>query len=189
VESALLIIDFINDIAHPKGKIARSAPRIEKNQVLSRVNQAIDHARAQKLLLIFVKVGFHPGYIDCPLNSPLFSAAKQQGALLLDSWGTEFHEELDVRTSDLVIVKQRVSALYSTPLEPLLKAQKIERLFLAGTATNMAVEHTARDAHDRDYLVTILHDGCEAASKESHLAALETMGRFCTVVNIFDFLK
>ena len=189
MQTALLVIDFINDIAHPKGKIARSALRIEKNQILSHVNQAIDYARQQKYLLIFVKVGFHAGYLDCPPHSPLFSTAKQHAALLLHSWGTEFHEELDVRASDLVIVKHRVSAFYSTPLEALLKAQKIERLFLTGTATNMAVEHTARDAHDRDYLVTILKDGCEAASEESHLAALESMSRFCTVMSLPDFLK
>ncbi len=38
--SVLLVIDFINDIAHLNGKIARSAGRIEKNHVIERSNEA-----------------------------------------------------------------------------------------------------------------------------------------------------
>lgn len=188
-DSALLVIDFINDIAHPKGKIARSAERIEKNRVIERSNEAIAHARRMNYLLIFVKVGFHPGYPDCPKTSPLFSAAAKNGALLLGSWGTEFHEKLEFQKSDLVIVKHRVNVFYSTPLEAILGAQNIQHLILTGTATNMAIEHAARDAHDRDYSVVILEDACETTSEEAHKAALESMSRFCTIMSSSQFLN
>lgn len=186
--TALLVIDFINDISHREGKIARSAERIEKNQVIERSNEAIAHARKKNDLLIFVKVGFHNGYPDCPKASPLFGEAAKHGALLLDSWGTEFHEKLKFQKSDLVVVKHRVNAFYSTPLEAVLRAQNIRRVILTGTATNMAVEHTARDAHDRDYAVVVLKDACESASEEAHMAALESMGRFSRVVSTSQFL-
>lgn len=188
-DSALLVIDFINDIAHPKGKIARSAERIEKNQVIEKSNAAIAHARKMNYLLIFVKVGFHPGYLDCPKMSPLFGAAAQHGALLLDSWGTEFHEKLEFQKSDLVVIKHRVNVFYSTPLEAILRAQNIQRLILTGVATNMAIEHTARDAHDRDYSVVILKDACETASEEAHKAALESMSHFCKIISSTQFLR
>ena len=183
MNSALLVIDFINDIAHLEGKMARSAERIQKNRVIETCNEAIAYARKRDYLLIFVKVGFQADYVDCPKTSPLFGNAAKQGALLLGSWGTEFHAKLQVLESDLVVVKPRVSAFYSTPLEAILGAQSIKHLFVTGTATNMAVEHCARDAHDRDYSVTILKDACEAASEESHLAALESMSRFCTIAS------
>ncbi|HEY2811381.1 MAG TPA: cysteine hydrolase [Rhabdochlamydiaceae bacterium] len=185
--SALIVLDFINDIAHLKGKIARSAERIEKNQVIQKANQAIAHARKKHYFLIFVKVGFHPGYLECPKESPLFGAAEQQGALLLGAWGTEFHEKLDFRETDLVVIKHRVNAFYSTPLEAILRARHIQHLLVTGTATNMAVEHAAREAHDRDYLVTILQDACETATEEAHRAALENMRRFCKVITVSQF--
>ncbi len=188
-DSALLIIDFINDIAHQKGKIARSAERIEKNQVIEKSNKAIAQARKINHLIIFVKVGFHPGYLDCPKTSPLFGSAAQHGALLLGSWGTEFHEKLELQNSDLVIVKHRVNAFYATPLEAILRAQSIKHLILTGTATNMAIEHTARDAHDRDYSVVVLQDACETASEEAHKAALESMSRFCKIISSSQFLR
>lgn len=187
--TALLIIDFINDIAHLKGKIARSAERIEKNKVIAKANQAMTYAREQNWQLILVKVGFHPGYPDCPKHSPLFGAAPTHGALLLGTWGTEFHEHLHVQPTDLVVVKHRVSCFYATHLEAILRAQIINRLVLSGTATNMAIEHTARDAHDRDYGVVVLQDACEAASEEAHKAALESMSRFSKIVSTEQFLS
>lgn len=187
--TALLVIDFINDIAHPKGKIARSAERIEKNKVIERANQAIAHARNKNHLLLFVKVGFHPGYPECPKHSPLFSAAPEYGALLLGAWGTEFHEKLEFKKTDLVITKHRVNAFYATPLDAILKAQQVQRLVLTGTATNMAIEHTAREAHDRDYSFLILQDACETATEEAHRAALESLGRLGKVAPTAQFLQ
>lgn len=42
---ALLVIDFINDIVDPKGKIGHSAERIIKNHVIEHTNQVIDYGR------------------------------------------------------------------------------------------------------------------------------------------------
>lgn len=187
--TALLVIDFINDIAHPKGKIARSAERIAANRVVDRANQAIAHARKNHWLLIFVKVGFYPGYVECPKHSPLFGAAAQHGALLLGSWGTEFVEGLHLAPSDTVLIKHRVNCFYATALEAILKAQKIDTLVLSGTATNMTVEHTARDAHDRDYSVIVLSDACEAASEAAHLASLESLSRIAKILPIAELTK
>lgn len=181
--SALLVIDFINDIVHPKGKITRCAERIIKNKVITRANQAIAHARKKSWPIIFVKVGFHTGYLECPKHSPLFGLAPAHEALLLNSWGTEFHEDLDIKPMDMKMIKHRVSCFYATPLEAILHAQAINTLLLIGVATNMTIEHTARDAHDRDYAVIVIQDACETASKEAHEAALENLGRIAQVID------
>lgn len=189
MSAALLVIDFINDIVHPQGKLARYSERIVQNKIISHANQAIAHARKNNLLIIFVKVGFHPGYPECPKQSPLFGAAAVHQALLLNSWGTQFHEELHAKETDLILVKHRVSSFYATPLEALLRAQKIQSLILTGVATNMAIEHTARDGHDRDYEVTVISDACETINDEMHKASLETMSRFAKVTNIQSWLQ
>ncbi len=187
--TALLVIDFINDIAHPKGKIARSAERIRANHTLEHTNQVIHHGRKKNWLILFVKVGFHPGYAECPKTSPLFGPAAVHGALTLGTWGTDFHESLAVQKNDIVLVKHRVSCFYATPLETYLRANQITHLVLTGTATNMAIEHTARDAHDRDYSVIVVQDACESASEEAHRAALGSMGRIAKILDTKTLLQ
>lgn len=180
--TALLVIDFINDIIDPDGKISSSAAFIKENAVIKKVNQVISFARQNKIPVVFVKVGFSADYIECPTNSPIFSKAKEFQALKLNSWGTEFDKNLNRLPTDLTIIKHRVSAFYATSLEAFLHANKIQTLIIAGVSTDMAVQSTARDAHDRDYNVTIISDACAAASSEMHENTLKMLQRFCTVV-------
>ena len=44
-KTALLVIDLVNDIVHPQGKIAASAAFIREHEVLEQVNQVIKVAR------------------------------------------------------------------------------------------------------------------------------------------------
>jgi nicotinamidase-related amidase len=185
-QKALLVIDFINDLAHPKGKLARYADRISENRVIEHANQCIAHARKQNWLIVFVKIGFSSSYAECPKHSPLFGGMQKNQALLLDSWGTNFHEDLALQPEDLIIIKHRVNCFYATPLEAILRAQNINTIFLSGIATNMAVEHTAREAHDRDYSVNIVQNACEALTKEIHDSALNSLSRISNILSTSD---
>ena len=184
MKALLLTLDFINDITHPRGKVARYAGRIEQHQTIERTNQAIAHARRHNWPIAHVRVGFDATYAQCPKHSPMFSSAAEHQALQLDSWGTAFHDKLAHEQTDTIITKHRVSAFYNTDLEVLLRAQHIDTLILCGVATNMAVEHTARDAHDRDYRVVILTDACEAASDTANQATLASLARFTTQIPV-----
>ena len=46
-------------------------------------------------------------------------------------------------------------------------------ILLAGCATDLAINSTARDAHDRDYTVTIISSCCIAANDEDHDSSLK----------------
>ena len=182
-KTAVILLDYINDIVHPEGKIAGGAQFIKDNQVIEKVNQVVSFARQNNLPIIFVKVGFNQGYPECPENSPLFGRAKQMQALQLNTWGTEVHEDIAIQPQDLIIIKHRVSAFYATPLEAFLRANKIEQLIIAGVSTDMAVQSTSREAHDRDYLVTIVADACGAANCENHDNTLKLLARIATIVD------
>ncbi len=183
MNTLLLCIDFINDIIHPKGKIAASAKFVAEHQVIQHANAAIATARVKNIPIVFVKVGFSPNYIECPAHSPVFAKAKELGALQLGTWGTELHEELDVQPNDTIIMKHRVSALYATSLATILTAQRIEKVIICGVSTNMTVETTTRELHDRDYQVIVLSDACGATTQEIHTASLTTLARIATVQN------
>lgn len=181
MKTALLIIDFINDIIHPDGKIAASANFIKEQHVIEQANKLITFARGKSIPTVFVKVGFSKSYIDCSETSPVFGRVKQLGALQLNTWGTEFHEELNFNPGDFTIVKPRVSAFYATSLEAFLRANQIQHLVIAGVSIDMAVQTTARDAHDRDYKVTVIADACGAASLEVHENVLKLLSKITTI--------
>lgn len=182
MRSALLVIDFINDIVSPEGKIAGSAKFIESHHTIENANKVIKQARAAGVLIIFVKVGFNSGYLECPAQSPIFGRAKQYQALQLNAWGTEFHKDIDKQPEDSVVIKHRVNAFYATDLEAYLRAQGVEQIVICGVSTDMAVQSTARDAHDRDYKVVVVKDACAAMSEEHHEGSIKILERIATIV-------
>ncbi|MBS0622470.1 MAG: cysteine hydrolase [Verrucomicrobia bacterium] len=184
--SVVVVLDLINDIVSPQGKFTATAEFVKKHGVIEAANQVIALARSQQLPILLVKVGFSANYLECPLNSPLFGKAKELQALKLNTWGTEFHENLAVQPSDPVIIKHRVSAFYATDLEPYLRANQVQHLILLGVSTEMAVQTTAREAHDRDYLVTVVADACGSSSMETHQSALKELGRIATITTAND---
>jgi len=180
----LLVMDFINDIVHPDGKIARSSAYIKEHKVIEKANSLIAWARTENIPIGFVTVGFSQGYPECPLMSPVFGKALEFKALQLGEWGTEFIEMLDVQSADVVITKHRVSAFYGTKLLPFLYAQEAKQLILCGCSTDMVVQSTARDAHDRDFQVTIAADACGAADAQTHQTALDLCARIATISDV-----
>jgi len=184
--TALLAIDFINDIVHLKGKIIDTATFVERNNVIENANQVITFARQNNIPIGFVKVGFSANYLECPAHSPVFGKVKERNAFQLNTWGTEFHEKLDVTLNDFIIVKHRVSAFYATALEPFLRAHQIQNLIICGVSTDMAVQTTAREAHDKDYKVVIVSNACGAGSSEVHESTLKSLQRLAQVVKSIE---
>ncbi len=178
----LIVIDFINDIVDEQGKTPNCAAYVQEQGIIEKANILIKLAREQGWLLIFVKVGFNPGYLETPKNSPIFGGAPGKGALKLGEWGTEFHSQLDYRQGDTVIVKPRVSVFYCTPLEAYLRAQHIDTLVLCGVSTNNAIQATARDGHDRDYQIIVARDACGAVNSLTHNNTLGLLEHFTTIL-------
>ena len=62
------------------------------------------------------------------------------------------------------------------PLRQLLDARGITTLVLAGVATNVIVEGTARDASNLGFRTYVLSDCCSAADDATHESSLATLG-------------
>lgn len=183
MRTAFIGLDYIIDIMHPRGKIARSAPHALERDIIKKVNEVLEIATLKNWLTIMVKVGFSANYIEQPKNSPIFGTLHELGALKLGAEGTEFHPDLHVANS-LVIVKPRISAFYGTALDAALRANQIERVILGGVSTSWAVQSTARDAHDRDYKVCIVEEICAAVNQEEHLSSIQLMEKISTIVSV-----
>ncbi|GLG81844.1 isochorismatase family cysteine hydrolase [Acinetobacter sp. V91_7] len=186
MNTALIALDYILDISHPEGKIARSAQQVLERNVISHANRALTLAQQKDWLRILVKVGFATGYVDQPKHSRMFGQVDKFGALALDQPGTAFHPDLASELGELVIIKPRVSAFYGTNLDAALRARGIERLIICGVSSTWAVQSTVRDAHDRDYQVLVLEEACAAATPEEHQISMETLAHIAEIVTLED---
>jgi len=76
--------------------------------------------------------------------------------------------ELTPGSDDILVTKQQWGAFYGTGLDMQLRRRGIKIIVLAGIATNIGVESTARDAYERGYHQVIVEDACSAMSAEMH---------------------
>jgi len=185
---ALLCLDFENDIVHPDGKVSGKgyAAYNAEHNTLATLRAVQDQFRAAGLPVVHVRVGFSPSYTEQPKGSPLMGQAHKFGAFDLSGWGTEFLDEVAPQDDELVVTKHRVGSFFGTPLELALRTMAATELYLAGVATDMVVESTAREAHDRDFAVNVVADCCIAASNEDQERSLTTMQKLANIINSGD---
>lgn len=187
--TALLVIDFINDIVHPKGKIPGCAKMVAEKDTLKKANKIIQHAEKNSWLIIFVTVAFSEDYLELPFDGRGFRRVKELGALQKNQWGTEYVQELYVPKNSLALIKNRINVFYNTNLDLLLRANNIQDLYLCGVSTEMAIQSTARDAVDRDYNVHVLSDACAGSSEEKHNNSLSLLQDLTKVITVENLLK
>ena len=184
---ALILIDYINEICHPDGKISSCAAIIAQENIISKVNQLTKTARDQQIQVIWVTVAFDQNYYEANLSSPIFSKAKQFKALQRNSWGAQLLTELEYLSNELIIVKNAVNPFHSTNLDHVLRAQNINELFIAGVSTDVAIQSCTRDAHDRGYKVNVIGDCCASGNIELHKSSLEMLSYFGKVISSNEF--
>jgi nicotinamidase-related amidase len=84
----------------------------------------------------------------------------------LEAQGGEVLRALVPEQNEVFLLKPRYSVFDHTPLELILRDMEIERVLLAGAATEMCVIQSAIDARDRGLKVTILADACATTDDE-----------------------
>lgn len=183
MSSIYLVLDMINDLVHPDGPNGKTGlgEQVRARGIVANTARALAAARAAGVPVGYVRVGFSPDYRECPPASPIFSHAKNAGLFKLGTWGTQVIDDLAPHEGDFDIVKHRVSPFYGTPLEPVLRARGVSRIYLSGVSSVAVVQGTVRDGHDRDYECVIVEDGCCSATAEEHEAAISLLRRFASV--------
>lgn len=78
--------------------------------------------------------------------------------LYRDTWGAEIVDGLKVEEDDIIFEKMRYSAFFQTNLDTLLTTYDIKYLVITGTATNICVEGSIRDAYYLGYFAILVSD-------------------------------
>lgn len=187
-KTLFLVMDMMNDIVAEDGFNAKTyGVQVKERGVLENTANAIAAARKAGAKIGYVRVGFSADYRECPPASPIFSGARKNNIFQLGTKGTEVHPAIAPQDGDFDIVKHRVSPFYGTSLDPILRANGIERLVLCGVSTNGVVHSGARDGHDRDYECVILEDCCAGVTPDEHMHAIACLGRYAAIVNSREF--
>jgi|TARA_B110001454_G_C12543691_1_gene360534 nicotinamidase-related amidase len=185
--TALLVMDFENDIVHPEGafKDFGFAQMVADNNVLDKTSQLLTAARSSGVTVIYVSVKFREGYPERPANSGLWQGLHGANALVEGTWGSQIHDQLTPEKGEPIVTKRGVSAFAASDIEQILHNKRIGTLILAGVATNFVVEGTARQACDLGYDTIVVGDCCASMSQEAHDSSLNTALPFlCTVSNL-----
>ncbi len=92
-----------------------------------------------------------------------------------------------VHDGDVVLVKRSIGAFATTDLHERLRSLGVTTLVMAGIATNLGVESTARGAVDRGYEVVFVEDAMTAFTADEHAAAVhQNFPRLGTVTTAAD---
>jgi nicotinamidase-related amidase len=140
----------------------------ESKTILDLVAKAIAHARAKKIPVIYVVVGFRPGAPEVSMNNKSFAGLKERLASVNAEEFMKVHPDVAPAAGEVTVIKRRVSAFTGSDLEVVLRSSGISHLVLTGISTSGVVLSTLREAADKDYRITVLSDCCADGDEEVH---------------------
>jgi ureidoacrylate peracid hydrolase len=177
--TALVVIDMQKAWLTPGGPFY-TPPAVA---LIPRINRLAEALRCNGGRVIWIKhtagkegaEGHWPLYFDNFIDSTRRDTAI--AALMPGSPWHELHPDLAVTGEDWILPKCRFSAFLRTAhsLEAMLISHGIETLITTGTATNVCVESTTRDAMMLDFRVFMPHDGTAALDRDAHLAGVRNV--------------
>lgn len=183
--SALLVLHYQNGLVRPEGVFAFSGTpaQVEKHACLTKSATVLEASRAAGVAVIYVNIEFRPGFPELKKPTyPLIESIQERNAFLRGSWDAAVPEELAPQETDIVIINFDSSAFSHTDLDGILRAKKIESLYLMGIATNWVVESTTRYGAELGYDITVLEDCCQGFSDKLHdFAIKETLPYYATI--------
>jgi len=106
--------------------------------------------------------------------------AERLASLSEDAEGFKLYAGLEPLSGDLRVKKIKYSAFISgsSDIDAQLTSRSIDTVLVAGTATNVCCESSARDAMMLDYRVIMLSDANAATTDEEHAATLNNFMLF-----------
>jgi nicotinamidase-related amidase len=177
-KSALLVMDV------QPGIIDRLNEK--KDEYHTIVRSAIDAAHKNHIPVIFVVVGFRPGFPEVSADNKIFQAMQKAGSehMILPS------PAIKPVGDDVLVTKKRISAFTGSDLEVILRAKEIRHLVLAGISTSGVVLSTLREAADKDFKSTVLSDLCADMDEEVHSVLMRKIfPRQADVINSEEWIK
>jgi len=159
--AALVLIDLQNGIV-------QTAKERGSTKVVQNAAKLVDAFRQAGLLIVFVNAN--------PYGAKWANARKDGAPSLRSEPSAEWlaiSPQLGAQPGDIFITKQTWNAFYDTALDETLQLRGATGIVLAGIATSIGVEGTARAASERGYNITFAKDAMTDMFPEAHENSLK----------------
>ena len=150
----------------------------ENTGIIAIQARLLDRFRTAKAKVVYTLVTYQPGLPGVRPNSPLFRTLINSPTLLQGRPAVEVINEIAPRPDEPVIRGQATNGFDGTALGTVLRVAGVDTLVLAGIATDVAVESTARAASDLQYRTIVVSDACTADSDEAHARSLNAIQKW-----------
>lgn len=161
-KTALVLIDLQRGLA----MIPTITPIAD---VVANAARLADAFRAAGLPVVLVTVSFSPDGAD-RLNT---RAEIPFRAMSTDPSFAALIPDLGPKPGDILITKRQWSAFYGTELDLQLRRRGVTGIVMAGVATSIGVDSTARSAHERGYNLSFASDAMTDLDPAAHEHALK----------------
>ncbi|KAA0022286.1 hydrolase [Antrihabitans cavernicola] len=182
--TALVVIDLQRGIASLP-TVPHSGPEVVANAV-----ELADAFRARKAPVVLVRVSTAPDGSDAAPGRT-DGGAQPKGATRPEGWDV-IVDELSGHDEDIVVTKRNWGAFFGTDLDLQLRRRGVTQIVLAGIATSIGVESTARAAHEHGYHVTLATDAMADGSEDAHDNSIQRifprLGETGTTAEIVELL-
>jgi nicotinamidase-related amidase len=160
---ALLVVDVINRFEHEDAGALLASFRAR----LDGMADALEESRCEGRPVVYLN----------DANGIWDGDSRARVEAALDGHGADVVERLAPRKGDLFLFKPRYSGFDQTPLALVLAELGVERVLIAGAATEGCVLQTGIAAREHGLEVTVLAAACATVDTELERIALEYAGR------------
>lgn len=164
--TALVLIDLQNGIvALPLAPRSGDAAAASGRALAERF-------RAAGAPVVLVRVGWSADYGDAP-RQPVDQPMSLPAGGLPTGW-SDYIDGL-VHPGDILVQKRQWGAFHGTDLDLHLRRRGIRTIVLAGIATNIGVESTARAAWEHGYNLILAEDATTSLNADAHAFSITTI--------------
>lgn len=167
---ALLIIDYTNDFVADDGALTCGEPgQAIANRIVNLAESFYQHGDAVILPTDLHELNdpYHPETDLFPPHNLENTPGRDYYGPLAD-WVAE-HKDAD---NVYIYPKNRYSSFANSNLDNYLRSRDIKDIHLSGVCTDICVLHTAVDAYNLDYNITVHTDAVASFSPEGHTWAI-----------------
>lgn len=157
-----------------------------REEFLKNINALIESARTKGMPIFFTKITPLPKEFESPARK--YSSSKMK--FNLSQLPKEmFDLAIEPKDGEIVINKNTASIFIGTNFELICRNAGIETLIIAGIATEIGVESTARDAANRGFYVVVDSNASSSSDKEAHERSIQNMKKLFDVLSTEEIIK
>ncbi|MGC8533732.1 MAG: isochorismatase family cysteine hydrolase [Candidatus Parvarchaeum sp.] len=157
-----------------------------KEEFLKNINELIGMARNKGMPIFFTKITPLPKEFESPARKYSSSKMKFNMSQIPKEM---FDLAIETKANEIIINKNTASIFIGTNFELMCRNAGIETLVIAGIATEIGVESTARDAANRGFYVVVASNASSSSDKEAHERSIQNMKKLFDVLSTEEIIK